>query len=211
MTNELTKIHFIAANYSRLQGLRAIPVGLLAVYVSIWALYNQGPTANLSGPILVAVITSLLYFLTDRYYNRVFGQVKQSSNKRKMELIASVAIGALALLAFILDTARILPISALSLIFAACFLEHFWRTDKSEWRKIIIYFPENIIAAILVSVAGILPLFGFSVWEVVGIRWQIVGMVMLFGIAIIVTGIWGHIRLIRTLRLAEEKQDVHTL
>ena len=211
MENELSKIRFAAANYSRLQGLRAIPVGLLAVYVSVWALYNQGPTAHLSEPILVAVITSLLYFLTDRYYNRVFGQVKQSPGKRKVELIASVAVGALALLAFILDTARVLPISALSLIFAACFLENFWRTDKSEWKKIVVYFPENIIAAILVSAAGILPLFGFSVWEAIGIKWQIVGMVMLFGIAIIVTGIWGHIRLIRTLRLAEEKQDDHAL
>lgn len=207
MQNQYSKIHFIAANYSRLQGLRAIPVGLLAVYVSVWALYNQGPTAHLSEPILVAVITSLLYFLTDRYYNRVFGQVKQSPGKRKMELIASVAIGALALLAFILDTTRILPISALSLIFAACFLEYFWRTDKSEWRKIVNYFPESIIAAILVSVAGILPLFGFSVWEVFGIRSQIVGMVMLFGIAILITGIWGHIRLIRTLRLVEAKSN----
>ncbi len=207
MQNQYSKIHFIAANYSRLQGLRAIPVGLLVVYVSVWALYNQGPTAHLSEPILVAVITSLLYFLTDRYYNRVFGQVKQSPSKRKIELIASVTIGGLALLAFILDTARILPISALSLIFAACFLEYFWRTDKSEWRKIVIYFPENIIAAILVSVAGILPLFGFSVWEAIGIRWQIVGMVMLFGIAIIITGIWGHIRLIRTLRLVEAKSN----
>lgn len=200
MQNQYSKIHFIAANYSRLQGLRAIPVGLLAVYVSVWALYNQGPTAHLSEPIFVAVITSLLYFLTDRYYNRV------SPSKRKIELIASVAIGALALLAFILDTARILPISALSLIFAACFLEYFWRTDKSEWRKIVNYFPENIIAAILISVAGILPLFGFSVWEAIGIKWQIVGMVMLFGIAIL-TGICGHIRLIRTLRLVEAKSN----
>ncbi|RJP46954.1 MAG: hypothetical protein C4583_17825 [Anaerolineaceae bacterium] len=207
MKDRYSQIKFFAANYTRLQGLRAIPVGLLAVFVSVWVLYNQGPTANLSQPIFVAIIAGLLYLLTDRYYNRVFGQVKPSPSKRKGEIIVSIVIGALALLAFALDTAHVLPISALGLVFAICFLEYFWRVDKYEWKKIFIYFPENIIAAALVAIISILPIFGISVWELAGIQWQTAGVFMIFGIVIMVTGIVGHIRMIRTLSTADMKSN----
>ena len=164
MKTQYAEIKFVAANYTRLQGLRAIPIGLLSVFVSIWALYNQGPTARLSEPVLFAIGAILLYLLIDRYYNRVFGQVKPSP-RRKGELIASVFIGALALLAFTLDTAHVLPISTLGLVFAICFFEYFWRVERSEWKNIFVYFPENVIAAVLVALISILPLFGISVWE----------------------------------------------
>lgn len=207
MEDRYSQIKFLAANYTRLQGLRAIPLGLLAIFVSIWALSNQGPAARLSEPILAAIVAALLYWLMDRYYNHTFGKVKQSAGMRKLELMESVVGGALGLLAFLLEITRILPISVLGLVFAACFLEYFWRVDKSEWGKIFVYFPENIIAAILVAIISFLPLFGVFVWEVVGITWQTVGIFLIFGIAITITGIVGHFRMIRTLSTVDTKPN----
>lgn len=211
MTDELSKIRFVTANYSRLQGLRVIPVGMLVVFVAVWALHNQGPTADLSEPILVTTVAALLYWLTDRYYNRVFGQVKRTPSQRKGEAVLSVGFGILGLMAFILDTTQILPISTLGLVFAASFFEYFWQVDRSERGKIFTYFPENVIATILVTAVSILPLFGISWWNALGIRSQVVGVLMLVGVVCILTGIWGHIRLVRVLSAVEAKLNDDTV
>lgn len=211
MKDRYHQIRYMTANYTRLQGLRTLPIGLLIIYVSIWSLYNQGPTADLGTPILVAMVAALFYWITDRYYNHAFGQVVPSSGKRKGEFIASMILGALALLAFVLDTARILSISVLGLVFAVCFLEYLWRTDRSEWKQVVFIFPENIAAAVLLTVVSILPIFGISVWEAIGIRWPLVGVFMTVGIVIIMTGIWGHIRMTRTLSTGEARSNDITL
>jgi magnesium-transporting ATPase (P-type) len=207
MKDRLAQIKFMAANYTRLQGLRAIPLGLLAVFVSIWALSNQGPTAKLTEPILAAIAAALLYLWIDRYYNHTFGRVKQPSSRHKTEWIESIVGGTVALSAFVLEIKHILPFSALGLVFAVCFLEYFWRVDKSEWGKVVVHFSKNIVAAILIAVISILPLFGIFVWEAFGIQWQIVGIFIFFGIAITVTGIVGHIRMIRALPSLDSKPN----
>jgi hypothetical protein len=204
MQERFIQIQFITANYSRLQGLRAIPVGMLAVFASVWALYNQGPTADLSAPILVAIVTALLYWLTDRYYSHAFGQVKQMPRQRMREFVLSAGSGMLGLLAFGLDTTEVLPISTLGLVFAVSFLEYFWRVNRSEWGKIFTLFPENIVAAILTTVISILPLFGISWWNALGIKSQVVGVFLVVGVVMILTGVWGHIRLVHALSTVEE-------
>lgn len=207
MKDHYPNIRFITANYSRLQGLRAVPVGILAVFVSVWSLYNHGPSADLSVPILVAAAVALLYWLTDRYYNHAFGQVKQTSLQRKREWVAAIAAGILGFLAFLLDTTQALPISMIGLVFAASFLEYFVRAKREEWSKIFIYFPENVVAAGLIAIISILPIFGISWWESIGIRSQVVGVFMVVGIVILLTGIWGHIRMTRALSIEEAKNQ----
>ena len=207
MKDRYHQIRYMTANYSRLQGLRTVPIGMLIIYVSIWSLYNQGPTADLGTPILVAMVAALLYWIIDRYYNHAFGQVVPSSGKRTGEFIVSVILGALALLAFVVDTARVLPISVLGLVFAVCFLEYLWRTDRSEWKKVVLFFPENIAGAALLTIVSILPLFGISVWEAIGIQWQLVGVFMTVGIVIIMTGIWGHIRMTHALSTGKARSN----
>jgi hypothetical protein len=207
MQDRVSQIQFITANYSRLQGLRAVPVGILAVFVSIWTLYHQGPSADLSAPILVAMITVLLYWLTDLYYHNTFGEIKRTTRQRTWELFVSVVGGVLGLLAFLLDSMKILPISAIGLVFAASFLEYFWRAKPSEWRKIFTHFPENIVAAILVMVISIMPLFGIFWWKAFGLKSQVIAIFMVVGIVIIVTGILGHFRLIRALSAVETRSN----
>jgi hypothetical protein len=207
MQDRFSQIQFITANYSRLQGLRAVPIGILAVFVSIWTLYHQGSNADLGAPILVAMMAMLLYWLTDRYYNHTFGQVKRTARQRTWEIVVSVGSGVLGFLAFVLDTAQVVPISAVGLVFAISFLEYFSRSNPSEWRTILIRFPENIVAAILILVLSLLPLFGIVWWKALGIRSQVVGVLLIVGIVIVLTGIWGHIRLVRALPAVEAKSD----
>lgn len=211
MQESYKQIQFLAANYARLQGLRVVPVGMLVIFVSVWALYNHGPTADLSAPILVAMAAALLYWLTDHYYNRVFGHVRQTPGQRKWEIVSSVVFGILGLLAFGLDTTEILPISTLGLVFAASFFEYYWRANRSEWRTFFSLFPENIIATMLIVVVSILPLFGIPLWSALGIKSQVVGVFMAVGIVIILTGIWGHLRMVRALSVVEVRSDDITI
>lgn len=205
MTDELSRIRFVATNYSRLQGLREVPVGMLVVFVAVWAMYNQGPTADLTAPLLVTFGAAILYWLTDRYYSRAFGQVKQTRRQRNREILASVTFGMLALLAFWLDTAVDMPVSALGLVFAAALLENFWQVTSSVRKEAVSHFPENFVAAILILLVSILPVFGLNWWQALGMKSQMVSVFLVIGIVLILAGIWGHIRLVRVLSAAEAK------
>ena len=207
MQNRYTQIHFIAANYSRLQGLREVPVGMLVVFVSVWAMYNHGPTADLTAPLLALLATALLYWLAGRYYDRAFGRVKQTSRQRKREFIASILFSLLALLAFWLDTALLIPICAIGLVFAAALFENFWRATESVRKEAIALFPENFGAAILILVVSLLPIFGLNWWEALGMKSQVVSVFMVIGIVIILAGIWGHLRILRNLPISEAKTN----
>ena len=211
MTKELSKIRFVAANYSRLQGLREVPVGILVVFVSVWARYNHGPTADLTAPLLVTLGAALLYWLTDRYYNSAFGRVKQTPGQRKREIIASIAFCVLALPAFWLDAAVEIPVCVLGLVFAAALLENFWRATESVRSGALALFPENFAAAILVLVVSVLPVFGLNWWQWFGMQSQVVSVFMVIGGVIIIAGIWGNLRIVRDLPMAEAKTNDNAL
>lgn len=207
MENRYSQIQFIAANYSKLQGLREVPIGMLVVFVSVWAMYNQGPTANLGPPILATLGAILLYWLTGLYYDRTYGHVKQTPRQRKREIIASVLFSLMGLLAFWLDTAEIIPFCALGLVFAAALFDNFWRATESVRSQAFALFPENLAAAILIMIVSILPIFGLNWWEAFGMKSQVVSVFMIIGIVIILAGIWGHLRILRALSAVEAKTN----
>ncbi len=211
MINELSKIRFMAANYSRLQGLREVPVGLLVASVSIWAIYNHGPNADLTLLITLTLVAALLYWLVDRYYIRVFGRIRQTAKMRIWETTASVLFSLLALLAFWLDTAIDLPFSVLGLVFALALFEDFWRATSFIRERSFALYPENLLAAIILLVLSLLPLTGLSWWEIIGIQSQVIGMLVVIGVLITVAGIWGHVRIIRTLPVGEAKSNDNSL
>jgi len=95
MTNELAKIRFMAANYSKLQGLRVIPVGLFVLFTAMWN--NAGLQGDLSGLFYSLIGFALLTRLADRYYVTAYGQVQQTPTQRKRDLILSVISIVLAL------------------------------------------------------------------------------------------------------------------
>ena len=202
------QIRFIAANYSKLQGLREVPVGLFVTTVAVWSVEHQG---DLGIPILFALGAALLYWLIDRFYINRFGRIRQTSRTRSWELIASILFGVLALLAFWLDTARDLPFSVLGLVVAAELFEDFWRATQSIKGRSFGLYPENLIAACLIFVLSLLPLTGLAWLDSLKLPSQFLGMITVIVIFLILAGIWGHIRLLRILPAREAKPDENAL
>jgi hypothetical protein len=208
MQNRYTQIQFIAANYSRLQGLREVPVGMLVIFASVWAIYNQG---DLSTPLLAVIGTILLYWQINRYYVSTFGRIQQTAQVRKWEMSASILFGLLALLAFWLDTAQDFPFSAVGLVFAGALFEDFWRATSSIKERSFAIYPENLLVAILVLMLSLLPVTGLVWWNMIGMRTQVLGMLLIIGILLVFAGIWGHVRIVRALPVGEAKPDDNTL
>ncbi len=208
MKNRYSQIKFLAANYSRLQGLRMVPVGAVVLFVAIWINTRQG---DLGGPFLAVAGAIILYWLTDRYYNSVFGRVVQTHLQLRWDLVVSVVFSILAMLAFILDTAEILPISPLGLIFAGALFVDFWLATRSVQGGAIALFPENVVAALVILIFSILPIFGISWWQSIGFDSQVNGILAMNGLVLIVAGIWGHIRITRDLSAGEAKSNDITL
>lgn len=204
MKNRYSHIQFFAANYLRLQGLRMVPIGLLVLFTGIWNNTRQG---DLSGPILSIIGTAVLYWLTDLYYNRVFGRVTPPPAQLKRELIMSVAFSILAMLSFVLDSAKMLPISALGVVLAGALAVDFWQATRSVRGEAFALFPEMLVSAIVIFIVSILPLFGITWWEAFGFKAQMEGILALDGIVLIVAGTWGHVRITRDLSAGEAKSN----
>ncbi len=196
MSENLNQIRHIAANYSRLQGLRSVPVGVLAVATGVWVSLPAGQDGDLAAPLVMIAIAALAYFLVDRYYARTFGQVYPTGKERNREIFVSVLMGVLAFLAFLFDTAEILPISAFGLVFAAALFIEFSRSfGRLSFRSI----PEAFIAPILVGVAALLPALGIFWWQPLGFQFSLAGMLALIGVLMTVSGMIGHLRFTRLL------------
>lgn len=208
MKSRYSQIQFLTANYSRLQGLRMVPVGAVVLFVAIWINARQG---DLGGPLLAVAGAILLYWLTDRYYTSVFGRVIPTPLQLRRELVVSVTFSVLAMLAFMFDSAEILPISALGLIFAGALFVDFWVATRSVRGDAIALFPENFVAALVILAFSILPVFGISWWESAGFKSQVNGILAMDGLVLIVAGIWGHIRVTRDLSAGEAESNDITL
>jgi hypothetical protein len=196
MSENLNQIRHIAANYSRLQGLRSVPVGVLAVATGVWVSLPAGQDGDLAAPLVMIAIAALAYFLVDRYYARTFGQVYPTGKERNREIFVSVLMGVLAFLAFLFDTADILPISAFGLVFAAALFIEFSRSfGKLSFQSA----PEAFIAPILVGVAALLPALGIFWWQPLGFQFSLAGMLVLVGVLMTISGIIGHLRFTRLL------------
>jgi hypothetical protein len=202
MQNQYTQIQFIAANYSKLQGLRQVPVGLLVTAVSIWALDHQG---DLGIPLLLTLAAALLYWRIDRFYVSTFGRIRPTAKMRVWEMVASVAAGILALAAFWLDTAYELPFSAVGLVFAAALVDDFLRATHPLKKRSFGLYPENLTAACLILLLSLLPLTGWNWWQALGFPEQILGVLIFIGIVLVVAGVWGHLRVTRALPAGEAK------
>jgi hypothetical protein len=208
MQDRYPQLQFIAANYSKLQGLREVPVGSFVTLVALWTMNHQG---DLGLPLLFLLGTTLLYWLVDRYYTNTFGHIRQTPETRFWELMISVLFSVLALLAFSLDTAKDLPVSIFGLVFAAALFEDFWRATRSVRAKEFHLYPENFIAACLIFLLSLLPLSGLAWWQLLGWQSQTFGILAIIGILLILAGLWGHIRIVRVLSVGEAKSDANTL
>ena len=197
------QIQSITTLYSRLQGLRAIPIGLLLFTISVWAISNHGPTTNLTIPILATGIAIIVYGAIDLYYKKNYGQVKQTRQQKIRETLFSILFGLLALVAFWVDTAVFLSISAIGLIFFIALGFEYFKAISTVKRVTLTSYLENSLAALIMLIFSLLPILGIDWWNPLGLQAQILGILMLAGILTTITGIIGHVRITFALPIRE--------
>ena len=187
---------YLSRNYSALQGLTAVPLGLALLLACLWANLVHYPVQSVLLPVVMVSACLLFSFLIDRYYKHTYGQVKPVSLHRRRNLILQVGAGLLGLLAFWVDVTFRLPVNLIGLLFAAMFL----------FDKPAVTFPLNrftavrLVASILLILASLAPL---EWWRALGVRTTMIGVVMLAGLLMALQGILWHIFFVRSLPAVE--------
>lgn len=198
---DLDRIRMITVNFSMLQGLKMIPLGLLLTVVSIWANSGTGPRRDILFPGASVVTAFFLYLLIGRYYARVYGTVLPTAAMRRNEIIRGLVGGLVGLAAFLADITYKLPVSFIGLVLGLASLgEHLWLSRQSRVRV------EPVIIAVtaMITTLSLIPLAGVDWWQPLGIRSRLVGICIITGILFVALGIWEHIRLVKLLPPPEE-------
>ncbi len=168
---------------------------------------NNTRQGNLSGPLLSLIGAAILYWLTDLYYTRAFGQVTPTPAQARKDAVVSITFSILAIWSFVLDTAEILPINMPGVVLAAALAMDFWQSTRSVMGEAITSFPESFFASLIIFIVSLLPLFGITWWKVFGFNAQLEAMLAFDGLVLMLAGIAGHIRLTRDLAAGEAKQN----
>ncbi len=197
--NSIQQTRFIAQNYPFLQGLRAIPTGLLLLAITWWANLQHGPRRDLTLPLLIARGCLVLYILIDQYYNRALGRVKRLITHAEMFLQAICVV--LALAAFAIDSSNRLQISLLGLVFALIFASgSFW-----YWRPVKVLFITNLALAVFMALLSLLPVLGVGDWwSIFGLKHSLLAFSFLFGAFGVIGGVVSHIYFVRSLPATRE-------
>ncbi|MBN1438263.1 MAG: hypothetical protein JW929_02545 [Anaerolineales bacterium] len=151
---DLQKIRYLAANLPELQGLKAVPVGLLAFYVFI-----KEP-GNCTMDILLLPALIALYAFMHRHYRKTFGWVEATKEYKQQYYRLSLAVMAVAVAGFAADAYFRPPISMVGLAFASIMLwTQAWMVRQAGgWDWTI--FPGGWICIALVFCSAFLPLLG---------------------------------------------------
>jgi hypothetical protein len=215
---DMHKIHFIAANYRSLQGLRAVPIGMLLLVVVIWANAQQGPASDLTLPIMAAVALVVLAWGIARYYQTQYGRVVTTPQQKRLETIRSILGGAAGLAAFILDTTVQPPFSCVGLVFAAAIAADLaaafagdlllslktrtWRMQQLAKSRYLL--ANTLISTAVLVVLSLPALFGLDGWwQWIGLRSHLLGILGAAGVILMVSGLWGHWAFVRLLPALE--------
>jgi hypothetical protein len=189
---DVQKIRFLTLNYSKLQGLKSFPIGLLLLVTVLWANVQRGQARNITLPLLFVIGTSLLYWWIDRYYKIRYGRVESTSRQKRVDYFTGVLGGIAALAAFVMDTTYRLPVSMVGLVFVGVILveylriRHLANSAYSLWQMIISF---SIVLG-----ASLLPLFGLkNIWQAVGLRSHLYIVLVITSIVLMVMSLAGHI------------------
>jgi len=194
---DIKRMRFLAANYPSLQGLKYIPLGLLLILLSLWANALRKPATELTLPILSVIACGALYLAFDRYYARTFGHIQRTVESIRFERLIEIVVGMLVLGAFVTDVSLKLPVSTLGLAFAAAFLVEYLRLTRFARDRFLLYYPVIVILMLGVTLSPLLA--DSNWWQSIGMKSPVLATIMAFGIMAIVSGILGHLFLVRSL------------
>ena len=200
----ISQIKFLATNYSSLQGLRSVPLGLLLLLICLWANNQHGPAKDFILPIVFFLGAVLLSITIDQYYKHTFGDIKRTLTTRRIELIEGVVGGTLALGVFWVNISFQLPFTPMGLVFAAAFLAADPKANFPFNKLSII----KLIFSICLVMLSISPLYsGVHWWSALGIKSALIGVTILFSMLIVAQGVIWHIFFVKSLPTREAKDE----
>lgn len=199
---DIQKTRFLAANYSNLQGLKAVPMGAMLLGAVLWANTLRGPASDLTFPLLFSAAMLLLAWGVQRYYQTRFGRVEGSARQRRLDLLMGAGGAIVGLAAFLADVNLHLPFSCLGLLFAASFLAEYWRMQQLARGRYLLW--NTLAYATLLLVISLLQLLGMDGWwQWLGLRAQLFGVLVIASLTIMVAGLVGHWNFVRQLPAGE--------
>jgi hypothetical protein len=200
----LEKIRFLTLNYSRLQGLKAVPPGLLLFLVVLWSNGQSGPARDLTLPLLWLLAAAVLYGLIDWYYHRTYGRVEQTRQAYWVDVSLSTMFSLLALAAFVVDVETRTPVSLFALVFAVGLLLDYFRMLRLAGVKTLTIFPAGLLCIGEMALSAFLPLLGEPALAILGFRSPLFLVYAVDGIITVVYGMAGHLFLVRSMPPAGE-------
>jgi hypothetical protein len=200
---DLTQVRSFTRNYSNLQGLKMIPLGLLLAFIAWWANSQHGRPQSWLLPGIAIGLAAILYWLAARYYDHSVGKVFLTRRQKITEGVLGVVGGLVALLAFWVDVSLHLSISAIGLIFTGVFILTYGR---------IIYKMKNpdhgwnlyLVAAGIMLILSLSPLIGLAWWKAIGFRALIHGISAAAGVLSTLIGFWGHMLFMKWAAIKNE-------
>jgi hypothetical protein len=201
---DLGKIRSITVNYSRMQGLKAVPPGLLLFLVCLWTNAQTGQARDLSLPIVYLFAGTILYALIDWYYRTTYGRVEQTARSLWTDVILSTVFSVLAIGAFWLDMSLKIPVSIFALVFALGLLLDYLRMVHLAGGQSLSVFPVALFCTGLIALSAFLPLAGKPTLEFFGFRSPIFLVYAVDGILVVLFGLAGHLFLVRSMPPAGE-------
>jgi len=197
-------IQYLTQRYSRLQGLKGFPLGLLLLLVVLWVNFTSGPSRNLAFPIAFGLGSAGLYWLIARYYRTHYGRVEGTLQQKRTDYFSSALAGLAGLAAFIIDISYALPFSTVGLVFAAgCVMEYMrlYRLGRSPY-----YLWQMLISFGLILTVSIFPLLGAKdLWLDIGLRSHLLLVLAVTSIVLLITSVWEHLNFVRQFPFKEPK------
>jgi MFS family permease len=189
MTYDLEQIRYVTQNYSNLQGLRLIPLGL-------WLLIVGLVTIEFAIPLLLAAW--VLTWLIGVYYNRSFGKVRSlTSPSWKSYLVGLLALAAL-IAAAVADRYLKLPVNLLGLTMATGL---FLTWLQPAYRPRLHY----LVVAVLVAAVSLLQLFGIPAAN--STFYPVLAGSVGILLVILIGGLFDHLLLVRAFKALPEEES----
>jgi hypothetical protein len=206
------KIQFLIAHYSMLQGLKMIPLGVVAIAAPIWGQQNAGKLPQLSWFFVFLIAMIGLMFVIEWWYKRTYGDIRRTLHERLVDGVLMGGGGVLGLAVFFLDYFVFRSSGVLfGLLFAAALIADYVRALIAIGERNIWLFPVPPLMAIVMALSSLLTLLGIPWWQFFGFRMPWSGVMVLMGLLIILMGIFSHIYLMRAFSHSPEAQNGHAI
>ncbi len=221
MSEQLRRIQFVTTYYSWLQGLRFVPIGLVALALAAWLSVADPAQGDPKAQRLVArlvllggmALAGVLYAVLGAYYRRRFGVVQASAfTRQRMIRALGISSGIGLLLGGAMYLSRRAPIASETTVFLTLLASGLGIVWYWHWSGRVAHHYLPVAAAM--AALGLLELLGASpvcallqrLPFTTDARCAAVTLSSAWGVATLVVGVLDHRLLVRTLGHAPEPE-----